>query len=433
VTENLRVHNLFSHFRHYLSEERTIKVVMEQITDAELIDQVRGGNKEAFGQLVERYQQMVGHIAKKMIADEWVARELAQEAILQAYLSINHLKDTSRFKSWLYGITLNICRSYLHDQKRDMLSLETIVGGMHSDNITNFDDTVDPQTIAEAHDLHRLVLEAIDELSSKDKEATLLFYYEQLTLQEIAAFSGVSVGAIKGRLHRARKQLQERLSMVYVPEQRKEKGKMDTRQVTIEAVRDHPDTRQCFVVLKDDDDARLVICIGRSEALTIAAGLTKISPPRPMTAHLMVSLFEVTGLQLKEVRIEACKDDIFYAAITVADGKRDYDLDARPSDALALAVLLKRPIFVADTLMKQFVQALPFEQLELHSKFRELDRDVVLDEHKGWKEELLQFIASLNRGILETEIQKEKEEREATKKEYIASWKEEHGQNQQET
>jgi len=154
---------------------------MDHITDAELVAKVRGGDKEAFGQLVERYQQMVGHIAKKMIADEWVARELTQEAILQAYLSLDHLRDASRFKSWLYGITLNICRSYLHDQKRDMLSIETIMGSVSSDSITNFDDTVDPQTIAEAHDLHRLVLDAIDELSSRDKEATLLFYYEHFT------------------------------------------------------------------------------------------------------------------------------------------------------------------------------------------------------------------------------------------------------------
>ena len=68
-----------------------------------------------------------------------------------------------------------------------MLSLETIMGGVRSDTITNFDNTIDPQTIAEAHDLHRLVLDTIDELSSRDKEATMLFYYEQLTLQEIAA------------------------------------------------------------------------------------------------------------------------------------------------------------------------------------------------------------------------------------------------------
>jgi len=406
---------------------------MDQITDAELVAKVRLGDKEAFGLLVERYQQMVRHIAKKMIADEWVACELAQESILQAYLSLNNLKDASRFKSWLYGITLNICRRYLQDQKIDILSLENIMGGMHSDTITNLDDTVDPQSIAEAHDLHRLVLDAINELSARDKEATLLFYYEQLTIQEISALAGVSIGAIKGRLHRARKQLHERLSMVYISERREEQGKMNTRQVMIEAVKEHPGTRKCFMVLKDDDGVRLVIWIGRSEALTIAAGLTEISPPRPTTAHLMASLFEVTGLQLKEVRIETCKDDIFYAVITVADGKREYALDARPSDALALAVLLKRPIFVADTLMTQFEQALPFERIELHTEFREVNRDVVLNEHIGWKEDLMQFFASLNRSILESEMQKEKEEREETKREYIASWKEEHRQDQQET
>jgi RNA polymerase sigma factor (sigma-70 family) len=405
---------------------------MDHITDAELVTKIRQGDKEAFGQLVERYQQMVGHIAKKMVADEWVARELAQEAILQAYLSLDQLRDASRFKSWLYGITLNICRSYLHDQKMDTLSLETIMGGVRSDSITNVDDTIEPQTIAEAHDLHRLVLDAIDELSSKDKEATLLFYYEQLTLQEIATISGVSIVAIKGRLHRARKQLQERLSMVYVSERGKEQRKMNLKQVTIEAVREHSGTRQCFLVLKDDDDARLIICIGRPEALTIAASLTEIAPPRPMTAHLMVSLFDVTGMQLKEVRIDACKDDIFYAVITVANGKGEHDLDARPSDALALAILMKRPIFVADTLMKQFEQTLQFERLELHSEFREVNRDVVLNEHKDLKEDLIQFFASINRGMLESELQKEKEEREETKREYIASWKEEHKHNQQE-
>jgi RNA polymerase sigma factor (sigma-70 family) len=406
---------------------------MDHITDAELVAKVRQGDKEAFGQLVERYQQMVGHIAKKMVVDEWVARELAQEAILQAYLSLDHLRDASRFKSWLYGITLNICRSYLHGQKMDTLSLETIMGGVRSDSITSVDDTIDPQAIAEAHDLHRLVLDAIDELSSKDKEATLLFYYEQLTLQEIATLSGVSIGAIKGRLHRARKQLQERLSMVYVPERGKEQRKMNLKQVTIEAVREHSGTRQCFLVLKDDDDARLIFCIGRPEALTIAAGLTEIAPPRPMTVHLIVSLFDVTGMQLKEVRIDACKDDIFYAVITVANGKGEHDLDARPSDALALAILMKRPIFVADTLMKQGEQTIPFERLELGTEFREVNSDVVLNEHKGQKEELMQFFATLNRSIQELELQKDKAEAEKSKQEKIASWQEDHKQDQQET
>jgi RNA polymerase sigma factor (sigma-70 family) len=407
---------------------------MDHKTDAELVAKVREGDKEAFGKLVERYQQMVERIARKMIADEWIAHELAQESILQAYLSLHHLRDASRFKSWLYGITLNMCRGHLHDRQREILSLETILGGLHNDTVISLDDSVDPQTVAEEHDLHRLVLQAIDDLSSKDKEATLLFYYEQLTLQEIAALLDVPVGTIKGRLHRARKQLQVRLPSEYIPERRKRQGgRMSMRKVTIDAVREHPDTRQSFVVLKDEYDKRLVIWIGKAEALTIAAGLTEVSPPRPMTAHLMASLFDVTGIQLKEVRIEACKDDIFYAVISISNENGEHDLDARPSDALALAVLMKRPMYVAEDIMERIEKAAPQSQVELLTEFRDIDRDVVLNEHKEQKENLLQILASLTRSNLESELQRDKEKREQTKQEFIASWKEERKQNQQET
>jgi bifunctional DNase/RNase len=205
---------------------------------------------------------------------------------------------------------------------------------------------------------------------------------------------------------------------------------MSIRQVTIDAVREHPDTKQSFVALKDEHGNSLVIWIGRPEALTIAAGLNEISPPRPMTAHLMASLFDVTGIQLKEVRIETCKDDIFYAVITVVNGKAEHDLDARPSDALALAVLLKRPIYVAGTLLEHFEQAKPFEHIGHLTAFREVDRDVVLNEHAAQRENLLQLFASLTRSNLESELQQDKEEREKTKQQVIDSWKEEHKQNQ---
>jgi bifunctional DNase/RNase len=152
-----------------------------------------------------------------------------------------------------------------------------------------------------------------------------------------------------------------------------------------------------------------------------------------MTAHLMASLFDVTGIKLKEVRIEACKDDIFYAVITISDVNGEHDLDARPSDALALAVLMKRPMYVADTLMERFEPAISCEEVGHFTEFREINRDVVLNEHREQRENLLQFFASLTRSNLESELQRDKEEREKTKQEMISSWKEEREQNQQET
>jgi len=122
-----------------------------------------------------------------------------------------------------------------------------------------------------------------------------------------------------------------------------------------------------------------------------------------------------------------CKD------ITVSHGNEKHDLDARPSDALALAVLMKRPIYVAEDLMERMQRSAPQSQVEFLTGFREIDRDIVLNEHKEQRDNLLQFFASLTRSNLELELQRDKEAREKTKQEMIASWKEERKQDQQET
>jgi RNA polymerase sigma factor (sigma-70 family) len=183
---------------------------MEYSTDNALVAQARTGDKRAFGQLAERYQEMVRRIAVGMVSNTEIARELAKEAILQAYLSLEQLRDDARFKSWLYGITLNICRNYLREQKADVLSLEAISGGAwhHVPDLLNSVEIVDPQAIAEERELHSIVLQAIQRLSPRDRAATLMFYYDQLTLEEIATLLHISIGAVKGRLYRARRQLQ---------------------------------------------------------------------------------------------------------------------------------------------------------------------------------------------------------------------------------
>ena len=83
--------------------------------------------------------------------------------------------------------------------------------------------------------------------------------------------------------------------------------------------------------------------------------------------------------------------------------------------------------------MERMQIAAPHSQVELLTGFREVDRDVVLNEHESQKENLLQLIASLTRSNLELELQREREEREKNKQQVIDSWKEERKQNQQET
>ncbi len=349
---------------------------MKNKADTELVALARSGNKDAFSQLIERYQLMAKRIALGMIAREDIARELVQEAILETYLSLDHLRDNARFKGWFYGIVLNVCRSYIREQKMDTFSLEAMMGGVRCDALAFPSAALDPQEVAEQRELHSIVLKAIQDLSPKDRVATLLFYYEQLSLREIAAILEVSVVAVKGRLYRAREQLREQLVLVY-PDMKyatsREKGRKSMTKVTVAAVLERPDEKKYHaVVLLDEGGQRaLNIWIGPAEALTIGMGITEVSVPRPMTAHFMVNLLRATGMKLEEVRIETLKDDVFYAVASFRHGDVLHELDARPSDAIALAVLMQSPIYVAEEILQRAGIALPEGKTVQIGKVRE--------------------------------------------------------------
>jgi RNA polymerase sigma factor (sigma-70 family) len=93
-------------------------MLFAEISDRELVELARHGDKKAFGELAERHQQPARKMALRMVADEEVVKELVQEALLEAYLSLGDLRQPEKFRSWLCGILLNLCRSYLREQKR---------------------------------------------------------------------------------------------------------------------------------------------------------------------------------------------------------------------------------------------------------------------------------------------------------------------------
>lgn len=80
---------------------------MEKRTDDELIRSICQGNIDSFDPLAECYFPMLNRVAFRMIANQEIAQDLAQEAMLQAYLSLRNLHNTERFENWLYGIVRN--------------------------------------------------------------------------------------------------------------------------------------------------------------------------------------------------------------------------------------------------------------------------------------------------------------------------------------
>jgi len=351
-------------------------------SDTDLIALARAGDKIAFGLLIKRHELMVRRIARKMVRNEHLAQEMMQETFLQAYLSLDQLRDDDRFQSWLCGITLNVCKSYLRLQKVNLLSLESLTGGMRVDPRVLSAVAPDPDVLVEQRELRRLVLDAVDTLSPRNRVATLLFYFEQLTIREIAGLLDISTSAVKVRLHRSRQHLRLSLASLY-PETStamrplpttdtlafEPERKSNMVQVTVADVvkaelsgdifgdtSDFPvalfDKGDFLVFLLDKSEKRLLpIWIGPAEGMAMALHLLDFSPQRPVTYMFMANLLEASGVELEDVSISALTGETYIAAVTIRIDETVQEIDARPSDAINLALQMERPIYVAESVM----------------------------------------------------------------------------------
>lgn len=349
---------------------------MQNETDAGLVRRARGGDKRAFGELITRHQPMIQRVARHMVRDQELARDLAQEALLAAYLSLERLRDDARFASWLYGITLNVCRGYWRDSKGETVSFEEIAGGMRFGALP-FTNESDPQSIAETRELHERILDAVHALSPENRAATLLFYYDGLTLDEIAGELHISVGAVKGRLHKSRARLRRELWAIALAQ----KGSKTMIPVqVVDVVRHERKDEQGkvlpfhIVILYDAQGKRaLPIWVGPFEGHAIALGVIGEPAVRPMTYEFVAKLLDGAGAKVEAVRIDSLQGDVYFAVVSLAQGGKGVEIDARPSDAIALALRLGTPIAVAEEVMERTGIRVP-PSAEIHSPPRGIEQ-----------------------------------------------------------
>jgi bifunctional DNase/RNase len=122
----------------------------------------------------------------------------------------------------------------------------------------------------------------------------------------------------------------------------------------VDSIRVHMPSGQHVVILKDKSAERyLPIWIGIYEANAIALKITGITPERPITHDLMTNIFKDLGARLTRIEVSSLSSDVFYARIVMAVDGRVMDIDARPSDAIALAVRAEAPILVADEVLEK--------------------------------------------------------------------------------
>lgn len=123
-------------------------------------------------------------------------------------------------------------------------------------------------------------------------------------------------------------------------------------QLTIGGLGFDPRNLSPLVLLKDAEEMNfLPIWIGIFEAAAIAMELQNIKPPRPMTHDLLLSSIETLGGKVDRIVINAVKEGTFYAVIEATQSAKKISIDARPSDAIAVAVRAHVPIFVVEAVM----------------------------------------------------------------------------------
>ena len=310
--------------------------------DPTLVAAARGGDRRAFAALVERHYPVLLATCLRAAGRPEAAADAAQEAVLQAMLGLARLRDDARFGSWLVGIGLNVCRRDGRDRAR-------LAGPAGAEPAA---DGRGPAELAEAAQLADGVRGAIAALPDGQRHAVALFYLAGLTHAEVADRLGVRVGAVKTRLHKARERLRRELT-----DTRPERPTMSEAAPLTMRIADLRRTAGAgapprhVVFLEDERGHHVVpIWIGPTEATALAVLLEDVELPRPSPYQLSTALLRAAGAAIDEVRINRLAEAIFYAEVRLANGAA---IDARPSDALALALVAGAPILVDRAVLEE--------------------------------------------------------------------------------
>ena len=193
------------------------------MSDAELVEQARAGDRQAFDQLMQRYEREMIGVAYRMLGHSEDAVDLAQEVFLRAWLGLGQFRGEASFRSWLYRIALNLARNkrrwYARHRIASMVSLspsdEETEEGDPAPVVPIADPSTDPRAEAQASQFQEAVRQALEKLPAEFRETVILRDIQQLSYEEVAQATGQPVGTVRSRLSRGRHLLREALKGIY--------------------------------------------------------------------------------------------------------------------------------------------------------------------------------------------------------------------------
>jgi len=180
-------------------------------TDEELVARATAGDLDSFNQLVARWERPIYALAYRTLGREEDARDVVQEAFLRAFRGLRGFKGQAKFSSWLYRITLNLCRDWLRRERR--APIVQVPEG--TDPVEMADDQAAPtesvEDLVARREMSLAVARAMAELPEEQRTAIMLKEYHGLTFQEIADMLDCPLSTVKTRLYQGLSVLRRRL------------------------------------------------------------------------------------------------------------------------------------------------------------------------------------------------------------------------------
>lgn len=193
---------------------------MTTITDHQLIEETLGGNTQAFSVLVERYQDFVFTISIRMLRNREEAEEVSQDSFIKAFEALDSYRGESKFSSWLYSIvyrkTLDRIRKNNNSRTIDLVEEITESDIEHIENALHY---------IQVKERNKLIKKSIEALPEQDAVLVTLFYFDEMSIKEIAAITNLSEDNVKIRLFRSRKKLFTLLKYYVLPEYTNNNGR----------------------------------------------------------------------------------------------------------------------------------------------------------------------------------------------------------------
>lgn len=168
------------------------------------ISAVKAGNVNAFQYLVETYQSRVYNLALRMLGNEQEAQDAAQDAFVQAFTRLASYRSEWRFKTWIMAITSNLCVDRLRRRRIEPTSFSDHTEDPDAEFVSH---EPQPEVVAVRHERQATIRAMLNQLAPEDRGMVVMFYWGDMSYDEIARVTGSTVNAVKSRLFRARRAL----------------------------------------------------------------------------------------------------------------------------------------------------------------------------------------------------------------------------------